>query len=52
MNKFVIILFLKPLQYFTAQIPSALLGGKWQRIFGVWEANQSAPSMPSAVLAY
>ena len=29
-----------------------LLWGKWQRIFGVWLANQRAPSMLSTVLVY
>ena len=29
-----------------------LLGGQWQRVFGVWVANQSAPSTLITVLEY
>lgn len=37
---------------FWAQIPYQLLEGKLQRIFGVYVANQSAPSKPATVLVY
>ena len=45
-------LFLQWLQYFQAQIPRELLGDEKQRIFGVWVANQSAPSAFPSVLVY
>ena len=45
-------LILQWLQYFWAQIPRELLRDEKQRIFGVWVANQSAPSAFSIVLAY
>lgn len=37
---------------FWAQIPYQLLEGELQRIFGVYVANQSAPSKPVTVLVY
>ena len=45
-------LILQWLQYFWAQIPRELLRDEKQRIFGVWVANQSAPSAFSTVLVY
>ena len=45
-------LFLQRSQYFRAQIPRELIGGKEQRIFGDWAANQNAPPKLSTVLEY
>ena len=45
-------LFLQWLQYFRTQISRELLGGKKQRILGVWVANQSASWALSTDLVY
>ena len=45
-------LFLHWLQYFRGKISRELLGGKKQRIFGVWVANQSASWALSTDLVY
>ena len=53
-----VLVYTKTVRWYTPQqinldvIFSKLLGGKKQRIFGVWRANQRAPSTLSTVLVY
>ena len=45
-------LVIEGLKYFQVQILLDLLGVEQQRIFGLWVANQSMPSMLTTVLLY